>query len=295
MLSAGRLAEILTDRFGVSVSGEAIDDSDGKRAIFRPLDLQPTQGFSVEVLIGWRTVEVQFVPGTYAAGLLASMGTANPDQRAALGAFIRSAMNDGARVTFRINNQDVDPLQPVGWPGDWRSLGLAMAWGPAVIDDTNPTALDSLALTWSSRLLGTVLALMPLEPVLAESTGEAEGGGQQVVVTQYERSHINRAACIEIHGIRCKVCGFDFASVYGAIGEGFIEVHHIDPVSGIAPGTIVDPAKDLAPVCPNCHAMLHRRKPPYSIDELRSMLPSVLFAGGSMSSGLKVESGPEKK
>ena len=44
----------------------------------------------------------------------------------------------------------------------------------------------------------------------------------------------------------------------GEIGEGFIEVYHIEPVSGIAAGTIVDPAKDPAPVCPNCHAMLHR-------------------------------------
>jgi 5-methylcytosine-specific restriction protein A len=277
MLSAGQLAEILTGRFGVSISGEATDSSDGKRAIFRPLDVPPTQGFCVEVLIGWRTVEVQFVSGTYAARLLDSMGKASPDQRAAFGAFIRSAMNDGASLTFRVNNQDVDPLQPATWPGDWRSLALAMTKGPTVIDGTSPSALDALALTWSSRLLGTVLALMPLEPVQAEALGEAEGGAQQVLVNRYERSHINRAACIEIHGIRCKVCGFDFAAVYGEIGEGFIEVHHIEPVSGIEPGTIVDPARDLAPVCPNCHAMLHRRKPPYSIDELRSMLQPVTF------------------
>ena len=74
MLSADRLAEILTDRFGVSIGGEAIDDSDGKRAIFRPVEIPPTQGFAVEVLIGWRTVEVLFISGTYAAQLLGSMG-----------------------------------------------------------------------------------------------------------------------------------------------------------------------------------------------------------------------------
>jgi len=280
MLSAGRLAEILTGRFGVAISGEAVDDSDGKRAIFRPLEIPPTQGFAVEILIGWRTVEAQFASGTYAAQLLGSMGKANPDQRAVFGTFIRSAMNDGARITFRINNQDFDPLQPATWQNDWRSLALTMTKGPALIDGGSPTALDALALTWSSRLLGTVLALMPLEPVDAEFKGDAEGGAEQVLVTRYERSHINRAACIEIHGIRCKVCSFDFAAVYGAIGEGFIEVHHIEPVSGIAPGTIIDPAKDLAPVCANCHAMLHRRKPPYSIEELRSMLHPKPLIGG---------------
>jgi 5-methylcytosine-specific restriction protein A len=272
MLSAGRLAQILTQRFGVGISGEAADTSDGKRAVFRPVDMPATQGFSVEVLIGWRTVEAHFLSGTYAAQLLASMGNASTAQRVAFGAFIRSAMNDGASVTFRVNNQDVDALQPTGWPSDWRSITLAMTKGPTVIDGSSPMALDALALTWGSRLLGTVLTLMPLEPLEAESQGEAEGGAQQVLVTRYERSHINRAACIEIHGVRCKVCDFDFAVVYGAIGEGFIEVHHIEPVSGIGPGTIVDPAKDLAPVCPNCHAMLHRRKPPYGIGELRAIL-----------------------
>jgi len=34
----------------------------------------------------------------------------------------------------------------------------------------------------------------------------------------------------------------------------------------------VDPINDLCPVCPNCHAMLHRRSPPLSIDELKQLL-----------------------
>src|SRR5260370_1333782 len=153
MLNAAHLAEILTDRFGVPIRGEAADDSDGKRGIFRPIDIPPTQGFSVEILIGWRSVEAQFVSGTYAALLLGSMGNASPDQRAAFGAFVRSALKDGARVTFRINSQDVDPLQPTKWPGDWRSLALAMTKGPTVIDGSSTTALDALALTCSSRLL----------------------------------------------------------------------------------------------------------------------------------------------
>jgi 5-methylcytosine-specific restriction protein A len=272
MLSAVNLAEVLTNRFGVPISGVAADSSDGKRVTFRPIDIPPTQGFAVEVLIGWRTVEAHFLPGTYAAQLLASMGNASDGQRATFGVFVRSAVSDRADVIFRINNQDFDPLQPTTWPSDWRSLVLGMTKGPTVIDGTSPSALDALALTWSSRLLGAVLALMPLEPVETESAGEAEGGAQQVLVTRYERSQINRAACIEIHGTRCKACDVDFGLRYGKIGEGFIEVHHIEPVSGIAPGTIVDPSTDLAPVCPNCHAMLHRRKPPYSIDELRSIL-----------------------
>jgi 5-methylcytosine-specific restriction protein A len=272
MLNASHLAQVLTDRFEVAISGEAIDESDGKRATFFPAELPSTQGFRVQVLIGWRTVEAVFLPGTFAARLLTSMAGASPDQRATFGAFVRSALKDGAKITFRIDNADLDPLTPSAWPGEWHSLALTMSKGPMLIDGANPDALDDLALTWGSRLLGTVLALMPLEAVEAEVVGQPEGGGQQILVTRYERSPINRAACIEIHGSQCQVCSFDFGRVYGEIGKGFIVVHHIEPVSGIAAGTIVDPAKDLAPVCPNCHAMLHKRNPPFGIDELRSML-----------------------
>ena len=63
-----------------------------------------------------------------------------------------------------------------------------------------------------------------------------------------------------------------FESIYGDIGKHFIHVHHIIPLSSIDETYILDPVKDLRPVCPNCHAMLHKRVPPFSIDELSSKL-----------------------
>src|SRR4051794_26615415 len=116
MLNANRLAELLTDRYGVTVTGEASDDADGTRVRFRPAGMPATQGFSVGVLIGWRTVETEFLADNYAAQLLAAMGAANPDQRAAFSAFIKSSKADGGGVIFRVNGQDVDPLQPANWP-----------------------------------------------------------------------------------------------------------------------------------------------------------------------------------
>lgn len=49
---------------------------------------------------------------------------------------------------------------------------------------------------------------------------------------------------------------FDF---YGEIGEGFIHVHHLTPIHQIGKEYKVNYKEDLAPVCPNCHAMLHRK------------------------------------
>lgn len=65
---------------------------------------------------------------------------------------------------------------------------------------------------------------------------------------------------IEIHGTRCKGCGFDFEAVYGERGRGFIEVHHTKPLYLNQKEQIVAPVKDLLPVCSNCHRMIHRRK-----------------------------------
>lgn len=101
-----------------------------------------------------------------------------------------------------------------------------------------------------------------------------EGIPKTVQVNSYERNQIARAKCIEHHGLQCVVCGFDFEKRYGEIGKGFIHVHHLTQLSEIRQGYEVDPINDLNPVCPNCHAMLHKKNPPYTIDELKLFLIS---------------------
>ncbi|MEG0431382.1 MAG: HNH endonuclease [Anaerovoracaceae bacterium] len=86
-----------------------------------------------------------------------------------------------------------------------------------------------------------------------------EGAVVSVKVNKYERSSIARQKCIEYHGTTCKICGFNFKEHYEDIGEDFIHVHHIIPVSEIGKEYVIDYKKDLIPVCPNCHAMLHRK------------------------------------
>ena len=103
-------------------------------------------------------------------------------------------------------------------------------------------------------------------------TEYAEGATTLIQVTRYERDPAARTACIAHHGTRCLVCGIDFGSVYGEIGVGFIHVHHLVPLAIVSAEYVVDPVKDLAPVCPNCHAMLHRKSPPFSINELKLLM-----------------------
>ena len=86
-----------------------------------------------------------------------------------------------------------------------------------------------------------------------------EGIKKQVIVNKYERSSIARIKCIEYNGLNCKICGLDFEEKYGKLGEGFIHIHHIRPISEIGKNYKIDYKKDLIPVCPNCHSMLHRK------------------------------------
>ena len=62
------------------------------------------------------------------------------------------------------------------------------------------------------------------------------------------------------HGVKCKVCSFDFEEVYGERGKAYIEVHHLRPVSTLDGKTKVDPKSDMTVLCSNCHRMVHRRK-----------------------------------
>ena len=99
-----------------------------------------------------------------------------------------------------------------------------------------------------------------------------EGAKKEIMVNRYERNREAREKCIAAHGCKCAACGMDFEKVYGEIGRGFIHVHHIVPLSSIGEEYELDPINDLIPVCPNCHAMLHRHDPPLIVEELRNAI-----------------------
>jgi len=99
-----------------------------------------------------------------------------------------------------------------------------------------------------------------------------EGSVKTVNVNYYERNPVARKLCIDHYGCSCVVCGFDFLEKYGNLGQDFIHVHHLLEISTIGKKYKVSPIKDLRPVCPNCHSMLHKKRPAYSIEELSEII-----------------------
>ncbi len=82
-----------------------------------------------------------------------------------------------------------------------------------------------------------------------------------------------------MHGIKCKVCDFDFEKGYGELGKGYIQVNHIIPISQISREYKVNPKTDLIPICPNCHAMIHRNQDRVmEIKELRAIVKTQALA-----------------
>jgi 5-methylcytosine-specific restriction enzyme A len=104
-----------------------------------------------------------------------------------------------------------------------------------------------------------------------ESKKFPEGAKQTVLVNKYERNLEARAQCLKIHGTRCKICDMSFMETYGYFAEDFIHVHHITPLHEISENYQVNPEKDLIPVCPNCHAMLHKTEKgiPMTVERLK--------------------------
>lgn len=114
--------------------------------------------------------------------------------------------------------------------------------------------------------------LIEIYPDEIEDIDLFEGAKKQVIVNKYERNSQAREECINTYGYKCIICKFDFEKIYGEIGKNFIHVHHIKPLSEINKQYKINPIEDLRPVCPNCHAMLHKRKSAYSIEEIKDLI-----------------------
>lgn len=152
----------------------------------------------------------------------------------------------------RLDIQDLKAVtQAVPWD-NIQASGLSVSPEDASAIDTAWGGLDSIYVSPEEESGHTV----------------TEGSVSRVEVNRYERSPVARRMCLEHHGYACSVCGMDFEVEYGDIGVGFIHVHHVVELSSIGAEYEVDPINDLRPVCPNCHAMLHTRRPAYSVEEL---------------------------
>jgi len=167
---------------------------------------------------------------------------------------IQSLLTPGRHVYVFYRDHDKDPFT---------FAGVAI---PVRTRDVSPVEI-----VWAfADAAGSRLGQLAEE--VAEPAKVFEGAKKSITVTVYERDPNARRKCIKHWGLACVVCGFEFKERYGSLGEGFIHVHHLRPLGDIGEEYVLDPVNDLRPVCPNCHAMLHRNSPVLSIEALRERI-----------------------
>ena len=159
----------------------------------------------------------------------------------------------------------------------WRNSGqefLRCKWdhiqGSGIEVET--AAVRKLSDLWQQHI-SQIIFRSPDQPRALAGQAFPEGALSRVEVNRYERDPRARRQCLEHWGYSCAVCDFSFEERYGTLGRNFIHVHHLRELSQVPPGYKVDPVNDLRPVCPNCHAMIHRGPgPALAVEELRRQL-----------------------
>lgn len=118
----------------------------------------------------------------------------------------------------------------------------------------------------------------------AEDDGEMIGG----TLTEIRRYRLHRkierrgqasAAAKRFHGAVCQACGLALHERYGELGRGYIEAHHLKPLSSLTEGVPVtyNIEVDFAVLCANCHRMIHRTDDPSDLAGFKRLIVSPGF------------------
>ena len=119
---------------------------------------------------------------------------------------------------------------------------------------------------------GTLSPKVETKRRIRRSTEDQEGKHVTKETTVIQRNQSARKKCIEYYGCKCAACRIEMRNIYGEIGENFIEVHHLNPIHLFDDQHVVDYIEDLVPLCPNCHAMIHKLENPSDLETLKELI-----------------------
>ncbi|MFC1934137.1 MrcB family domain-containing protein [Chloroflexota bacterium] len=153
----------------------------------------------------------------------------------------------------------------------------------AVYYDRNNVPTDDVLISDYNLLLSLYERLIQRQNLESAAVQLGEEGSKQgqfiedlANLRMHERIDRNpklSAKVKSILGYTCQACGFNYSRVYGPLGVGFIEAHHLVPLSQLK-GQIIclDPSKDFAVLCSNCHGMIHKFEKPHDVQAFKTLL-----------------------
>lgn len=277
---SNNIAKTLHLRTGIRFRSDLRRPSDLYEIILTPEVSDISESFTIGVRIGWKKMYCTFALGDRAGLLLFEMSKSSNSDKNIFSVVAESIVEERGNVHLTLNGQVQDPINVSTWPEEWTSIDLNIS-SPFIETESDlikEDQLDYLVVNWVELFLSLIFPLLPIKMVEQEypeyGMGEYEGKRSNILSTRYERSIKNRQACLAVNGYKCRVCKFDFEQTYGSLGTGFIEVHHIIPLSSLGGDYMINPVKDLVPLCSNCHSMIHRSEPPLTIEQLTNIIRS---------------------
>lgn len=268
-MDADQLARALSSSLSLPITSKS--DARTGSTEFRLHGMSRPHGFSVVVTSLLSRVKAELRLDRLAADLLRVIGDADSERWLQVVEISRAYESLGATFRVFVNGVPVEDLDTNQLDEGVQSFTCT---GSLMRTSSDDSSSDVLMVT--EALFSFIVCLLPLD---LDQASPAETGGvdfsyapegqkYSVLSNRYERSRANRAAAIAVHGRSCTVCGFNFDEIYGGAANGYVEVHHLIPVSSMGGSRPVDPVTELVPLCANCHRMAHRRWPPYTPQEL---------------------------
>jgi 5-methylcytosine-specific restriction protein A len=249
----------------------SIDKTNPYAVRFAGLDL--SKSFSLVISRSWKTTQVRFQADNFAGDVVKYLCDQININREIFGATIDVNQSNYSSVTLELDgraffsgNNKLSENPALTFEVETLTSESSIEYG--LLNEQEEKILIFAVTLIASVLPIELTAFRHADEVL----GYPEGAVSQVLVNRYERDPRNRKAAIALHGKICMACGFNFQEIYGELGDDYIVVHHLTPVSAMGEDYIVDPEKDLVTICANCHAMVHRRNPPLTINELKHLL-----------------------
>lgn len=187
-----------------------------------------------------------------------------------------------SRALLRSINDEVSLVFPDGTdPDEWEITGPGFtitAERRRIEEHLGDDALEQTCNNIVVPLMAAMAELIGYDEILPEEPQDEpawEGAEKRSVIKRRERNPRNRLLCLRIHGYSCKICGTDPRQIYGEAGA-ILEVHHLEPLAQQQTPRVYDPETDLIPLCPNCHRVVHSRRPvPWTPQEISGKIANV--------------------
>ena len=266
MLLSQQLKNLIEKRFGIK-----FDVSSNISNNIEEYDIIPSDSnnnyFNIKTIIrNDSRLTIICEPSKYGAKFVKLLSQSSYEQRTIFTNYWEQ-LEKKFKVEIKINENTVSKEQFLNFY-NWKKFYIRITT-PMFYDSEKENKKDVVC-KYIYIILAMIFSLLDINVI-----GYEEGKAISEKHLRYERNPINRELCLLAKGHKCSICGFLFEDKYGQIGNEFIEVHHVKPVSMMDEDYIVDPINDLVPLCSNCHSMIHKKNPPFSPIELKKIICEV--------------------